>query len=476
LRNAFKILLLVKITFMNPEYSTLRTGFPIRSFSIIFASVAIILLAADKISGMTLALQEPEIPKVNVVQGGESNLKPEDCLTTLVGPGVNQPDSFPGWGGFVGWVSPVQLRNGDWLVGFSAGYWHASAPTPLRYSKEVIESFVKLGMPENISAPSGGRAMAIRSTDQGKTWSKPVTILDTPDDDRHPSFIELPDGTILCSVFTYSGADIVSIRKDPSVSNHTAIIRSFDHGKTWEKKVIRIPSPFISDETDGPMVLLKDGSVLLTINGTPKDSDIEQAAVFNSRDKGATWDLLATIKAAKKLKEVIKSEEMDTKKSYVLSEGHELSETNTAVLHNGQWVMMARPEGDICWSDDRGHTWTEPLTFGMRMFAPSLYVLRDGTLVCLHGSYDPGFWGLRVIFSTDGGHTWIAPASSHGFLVSNCYGYAKAMELPDGSLLIVDQDKGGHSTHDAQNMSIRCLRLIIRADHSGIDLLPLATR
>ncbi len=458
---------------MKFEYSINKTGLPIRLFNATLFTVSIILLASGNISGMTITLQEPDTPKVKVVQGGESKLKPEDCLTTLIGPGVNQPDSFPGWGGFVGWVSPVRLRNGDWVVGFSAGYWHASAPTPLRYSKEMIESYIKLGMPENISAPSGGRAMAIKSTDQGKTWSKPVTILDTPDDDRHPSFIELSDGTLLCSVFTYSGADIASIRKDPSVSNHTAIIRSFDHGKTWEKEVIRIPSPFISDETDGPMVLLKDGSVLLTINGMPEESDTEQAAVFTSMDKGATWNLLATIKAGKKLKEVIKSEEMDTKKSYVLSEGHELSETNTAVLHNGQWVMMARPEGDICWSSDQGQNWTKPVSFGMRMFAPSLYVLHDGTLVCLHGSYDPGFWGLRVIFSTDGGHTWIAPSKSHGFLVSNCYGYAKAMELPDGSLFIVDQDTGGHRSNDARNMSIRCLRLVIRTDHSGIDLLPL---
>jgi photosystem II stability/assembly factor-like uncharacterized protein len=220
------------------------------------------------------------------------------------------------------------------------------------------------------------------------------------------------------------------------------------------------------------MVLLNDGSVILTGNGVPENGNFDQAAVFKSKDKGETWELLSIVKTGKVMKEVIKSEEMDTKKSYMVSKEHDLFEANSAVLQNGQWVMMARPEGDICWSSDQGRSWTEPVSFGMRMFAPSLYVLRDGTLVCLHGSYDQGFRGLRVIFSTDGGHTWIAPAESHGFLVSNCYGYAKAMELPDGSLFVVDQDTGGHSTHDAQNMSIRCLRLKIRRDHSGIELLP----
>ncbi len=69
---------------------------------------------------------------------------------------------------------------------------------------------------------------------------------------------------------------------------------------------------------------------------------------------------------------------------------------------------------DRCWQpsmdDLQAVHRTSPVTFGMRLFAPSLYVLRDGTLVCLHGSYAPGFPGLRVIFSTDGGQTWIIPA------------------------------------------------------------------
>jgi hypothetical protein len=110
------------------------------------------------------------------------------------------------------------------------------------------------------------------------------------------------------------------------------------------------------------------------------------------------------------------------------------------------------------------------------MFAPSLYVMHDGTLVCLHGSYAPGHAGLRVIFSTDSGQTWIAPARDHGFLVDNAYGYGKAMELEDGSLFIVYIATGGHSAQDARNNSIRAIRLRVRSDHSGIDLLPAPNR
>ncbi len=302
--------------------------------------------------------------------------------------------------------------------------------------------------------------MAIRSTDEGKTWSKPVTLLDTPDDDRCPSFVELPDGTLLCSLFLYPGVEYADYVKRPEDAHRTVILRSHDHGQTWDKELIRLPSPFLADESDGPMVLLRGGSVLLTISGPPKPAGPPQAAVLTSDDSGASWQLRSVIKT-----------------------DHELEEANAIELPDGRWVLMARREGDISWSFDQGRTWTAPVTFGMRMYAPSLYVLADGTLICLHGSYAqpwlpgvPGHGGLRLIFSTDGGHTWIAPAADHGFLVDNCYGYGKAMVLPDDSLYVTDLSTRGVDTVEASNMALRCLRVRIRDDKSGIDLLPAPNR
>jgi hypothetical protein len=392
------------------------------------------------------AVQEPSTPprpRVVVLEGGESKAKPEDCRGVIVGPGINQPDPFPGYKGFVGWESPIRLRNGDWLVGFNAGYWHASAPTPLSYSAKTLEEYRKLGLPADVEAPTGGRAMITRSRDRGKTWSKPETLIDTPADDRHPAFVELDDGTILCSFFTYLGEEPDPGDKPPPP--HMYFIRSFDGGATWEREPRPLSTPYYH-EADGPFARLKDGSVLLAINGRP-DGPHDQVGMFRSTDRGATWTLLSTVRA-----------------------DHDLQEASVVELSDGRWVMMARPEGDISWSSDRGRTWTRPTTFGVRMYAPSLYVLRDGTLVCLHGSYARG--GMRVIFSTDGGATWIAPATDHGFLVADSYGYGKAMELPDGSLFIAYIATGGHRTEDAKTNGVHCIRLRIRADHPGVDLLP----
>ena len=398
--------------------------------------------------------RESSRPQVKVVENGESKTKPEDCRGIIVGPSVNQPDPFPGYGGFVGWESPIRLKNGDWLVGFNAGYWHASPPTPLHYSTKTLEEYHKMGLPAGIVAPTGGRAMFTRSTDQGKTWSKPQTLVDTPVDDRHPAFVQLRDGTVVCCFFTYPGeptdGDLV---KDPAMAARVWFIRSFDGGKTWEKKPRQLRSQFLYDETDGPFLHLRDDSIVLAVNGRSTNGPPDQVGFFRSTNHGRSWKSLSTVKAE-----------------------HDLVEATVTELRDGRWVMMTRPEGDIAWSSDKGKSWTKPVTFGMRMYAPSLYVLRDGTLACLHGSYAPGHSGLRVIFSTDGGATWIAPAKDHGFLVDNSYGYGKAMELADGSLFITYLATGGHRTTDAQQNSIRCIRLRVRADHSGIDLLPAPNR
>lgn len=386
-------------------------------------------------------------PTIRVVQGGESRARAAECRQMLVGPGVNQPEPFPGYHGFVGWESPLRLRNGDFLMGFSAGYWHASPPTPLRLLPETLATWEKLGMTTEINAPRGGRALLIRSTDDGRTWSKPGMLIDTPADDRHPGFVELPDGTILCTLFTWPGQG--DLEREPELAARTAIIRSLDHGRTWESEPRRLPSPFAWDATDGPPIVLADGTVMLAVYGGPANKSVpSRIGVFRTVDSGVTWELLAVVKA-----------------------DHELSEASIAQLPDGRLVMVARPEGDVTWSRDGGRTWTPPASTGIRMFEPGLLVLRDGTLLCLHGSYGAG--GLRAIFSTDGGQSWIAPDAKHGFAVdTSVYGYSKGIELPDGSVYLVYIHTGGHRREDAASEAIWAVRMRVRADHGGIELLP----
>ena len=188
--------------------------------------------------------------------------------------------------------------------------------------------------------------------------------------------------------------------------------------------------------------------MLISVYGKLAEGGPERIGVFRSSDRGETWELLSVVKT-----------------------DHELSETGLVQLPDSRLVMIARPEGDITWSEDGGRTWTDPANFGMRMYEPGLIVLRDGTLLCLHGSYGAG--GFRAIFSVDGGKTWTAPSANYGFVVdSSVYGYGRGIEFPDGSVFAAYIHTGGHRREDARTEAIWAIRLRVRRDHSGIDLLP----
>ena len=136
------------------------------------------------------------------VTGQESDLERYRlCRRMLVGPWCNQPEEYEGYNGFVGWAGVTRLRSGRWLVTFSSGFWHASFPWTEAIKRDqacrdLFEEYHRMGCPD-IRAPRGGRAHIMQSDDEGLTWSKPETLVDTELDDRHPTILELDDGTLL---------------------------------------------------------------------------------------------------------------------------------------------------------------------------------------------------------------------------------------------------------------------------------------
>ena len=47
-------------------------------------------------------------------------------------------------------------------------------------------------------APTGGRSMATYSSDDGRTWSKPTTLVDHPQDDNPYGLLRTRDGSLTC--------------------------------------------------------------------------------------------------------------------------------------------------------------------------------------------------------------------------------------------------------------------------------------
>lgn len=356
----------------------------------------------------------------------------------LVKPGYKQPKPYAGYTGFVGWASVARTRAGTLLLTFTSGYWHASPPTPIKSIKpEDVALWRKMGM-QAVDAPRGGRAEIMRSEDGGKTWSDPVTMIDTEWDDRAPAVAQLKDGTLVASFFTYPDAGV-------------AIIRSFDDGKTWEQTPRIIRAPFHSLATDGPPLAMPDGSLLLATYGAEKEGDKHEAiGIFASRDRGETWRLVSTVRAPQ-----------------------EMTEPGLARLRNGTLVLITRSEGAVSYSKDGGQSWTAPRNLPTRIFDPWLVTLRTGQLVSLHGSYIKPHRGLRALISNDGGVTWNGAGADHGFAVDpSVYGYSRGVELPDGSLYVVYQGTGGHTAKDASAMSIYGLRVRVKRDGRGVETLP----
>ena len=79
-------------------------------------------------------------------------------------------------GRYIGWPTIIRTRAGELIIAFS-------------------------GDRDSHICPYGKTEM-VRSSDEGKTWSDPVVIRNTPLDDRDAGLVETPDGTLVTSWFT----------------------------------------------------------------------------------------------------------------------------------------------------------------------------------------------------------------------------------------------------------------------------------
>jgi aminoglycoside N3'-acetyltransferase len=364
------------------------------------------------------------------------------CRRMLVGPWCNQPEEYEGYNGFVGWMGMTILRSGRWLLTFSSGYWHASPPlTPEILEnpefRKQFDEYHAIGCPY-VTAPRGGRAEIMYSDDQGKTWSKPAPLVDTEMDDRHPTILELDDGTLLCTFFGFAFGP----------AYHALYILSHDGGKTWTSP---IPLPVKAGGFGaGPAIQLSDGTVVWVTKGKLDSSpEYYVTEVFRSTDQGKTFELTSVVRAP----------------------DHHLIEPTIAQLPDKRLVMICRPQGDICWSTDGGRSWNEPVAFGMDLFDPHLLMLPNGVLACFHGSFLDHT--LRVILSRDNGKTWHGPANALGYSIDpSIYGYSHPVLLPDGSVYVVYLQSCGLFPADARTEALWGIRIKIPDTADGIEILP----
>lgn len=322
-------------------------------------------------------------------------------------------------GKYIGWPSITQTRSGELLVVFS-------------------------GMRDAHVCPFGIVQM-ISSTDQGQTWTDPVTINNTPLDDRDAGILETGQGTLLVNWFTSLAFDTEKqYERNPTWRRHAEKLgketrkywlgnwtrRSADGGQSWEEPVKQLVSA-----PHGP-IELSDGRLLYVGTARPEGKKI--IGVEQSLDDGRSWQLISSIP-------------MNSEDDIAF-----IHEPHVVELSDGKLVVMLRySPGDLnqrylrqSESYDGGRTWTTSHPTDIWGYPPHLLELKSGLLLVSYGVRKEPF-GEKACISRDGGETWetdreimINPA------MNGDLGYPASVQLEDGSILTVyyQIDKEGEKT------------------------------
>ena len=260
----------------------------------------------------------------------------------------------------------------------------------------------------------GGRLDFIRSTDGGRTWSKPVAAVDSQWDDRNPALGQMPDGTLVLAygeVHSYRPDGAFDLSAGPYLP---FIVTSSDGGRTWSQKR-PFSAPWPSPSPFGKITVCKDGTALMCVYQMPSNA----VGVLRSKDNGKTWG------------------------DYSALPGHD--ETQVIELPDGRLMAFTRMEGHpklallLSESDDQGRTWVRArklLKAGQWPFDAT--VLQSGNLLLCYGSrLGPGRYGAGAVLSKDLGKTW---DEQHQVLLgwdsnNGDTGYPSTVQLDDGTIV-----------------------------------------
>ena len=300
-----------------------------------------------------------------------------------------------------------------------------------------------------------GRNVICTSQDEGRTWTSPRVINDSPLDDRDTGVVGLGGGRMLLSWFTTDNRGSLKDRDPALVEAWQAglarvtdenvkrwvgawICTSDDRGESWHPP-LKVPLT----ASHGP-IRLQSGELLyfgkeflVDMQGFSRGSG--NIAAMKSADAGSTWEELGKVPL------------------YQGTEEGNYHEPHVAELPDGRLVGLIRFErardgeevevrGLVGFSlfqsvsDDGGHTWSPAEPLGFHGCPPHLLVHSSGALICVYGRRQEPY-GERVMISRDGGNNWEYDYILRDDGPDRDLGYPSSVELDDGSVLTMYYQK-----------------------------------
>ena len=403
------------------------------------------LLMGFGVVAMTARAEEAKQPLIQPQgaksqSGAPTGLPLDKARMCIVGYDHNRPNQFPGLGDFIGWPGDlVRLTNGELMFVHSAGYWHVSFATPVVLTGALEKSYSKWHLDLNHQAPTGGRIMYVRSADNGKTWTKPVTLFNNEIDNGPSATFVTNKGTVIQIInqqASWYGFDEAPAGHQKR-NTLQLVIRSTDNGQTWSEPIPLNGSGTHYTRGRSRCLQLPDGGILWM--AYDKDNGVEHlyGTIHRSDDDGRTWRIVSKIRR----------------------EGMNTDEGDMGRLSSGRIVLVLRPDGGTLVSDNDGVQWHPVGQVGPKyVYAPHLVILKDDTIVLTAG----GSRGQCVFLSTDGGANWSPPIR----IDPGVYGYGKLLLMEDETILMSYIMSGSTPT--------RCylVRLRVNQQRNGIELLP----
>lgn len=284
-----------------------------------------------------------------------------------------------------------------------------------------------------------GTAVMMISEDDGKNYSLPFPVIDTPLDDRDAGVVPFGDNGVMITSFNNTRAS--QRLWNPNNSEYMAYIDtitdederkylgstfrlSFDCGNTFGDIFI---SPVTSPH--GPIVL--SNGDLIWVGRTFADDGI-----LDENDRIEAWQValngsmhfLGAIPPIYQDGVLLNSCEPSV---IELNDGTLLC--HLRVQNNGLFTIFQSK------SVDKGITWSEPvqLLSDSGGSPPHLIIHSSGTLICSYGYRAGPDYGIRIMISYDMGTTWKTDIILWDEGVSSDLGYPATCELSDGTLLTV---------------------------------------